>query len=238
MGYFAGSSNIALAKRSFLAKVMPTRNEARKEVTLSVRIFGTDAHGQVFSETVSTVNVSLEGAMLKGVRRHLKPGEVIGLTYGANKARFRVQWIGQRGSDQEGRIGLRSVLPGKCLWDVPLPSPADNQQRSFPVARKFKRLKCNNPVELRPFGQPPVWSKIGEVGEGGCFVELMIPLQPGTRMKISLWLKDNKVTAEGIVVYSRPAYGVGIRFTEMSSRDSEQLKEFLKSMVRLPAVHP
>src|SRR5947209_9828673 len=162
---------------------MSTRREARKEVALGVRIFGTDAHGQVFSETVSTVNVSLEGAMLKGVRLAIKPGEIIGLTYGNSKARFRVQWVGQRGSGQEGRIGLRSVLPGKCLWDLPLPASTSNVERKYGVARKYKRLKCSNSIELRPFGQPPVWSKVGEVGEGGCFVELMIPIQPGTRMK-------------------------------------------------------
>ena len=216
---------------------MPTRREVRKEVALGVRIFGTDAHGQVFSESVSTVNVSIEGAMLKGVHCVLKPGEIIGLNYGKNKARFRVQWVGQRGSGQEGRIGVRNMLPEKCLWNVDFPSEAANREPEYPVARKYKRMKCSNAVELRPFGQPPVWSKIGEVGEGGCFVELMIPIQPGTRMKISLWLKDNKVTAEGIVVYSRPAYGVGVRFTDMSSRDSEQLRDFLRSMVRIPAIH-
>jgi hypothetical protein len=217
---------------------MSTRGEYRKQVALSVRIFGTDANGRIFSESVSTVNVSLEGAMLKGLNRPIKPGEIIGLTYGANKARFRVQWVGQPGSAQEGCFGVHSLIPEKCLWDVPLPpKTVRSAERSFPVSREHKRMKCSNSVELRPFGQPPVWTKVGDVSEGGCFVEMMIPLQPGTRMKISLWLKDNKVTAEGVVVHSRPAYGVGVRFTEMSRQDSEQLREFLKSAIRIPAVH-
>ncbi len=217
---------------------MPARRESRKQVALSVRIFGTDANGRVFSESVSTVNVSLEGAMLKGINRPIQPGEIIGLTYGTNKARFRVQWVGQAGSALQGCMGVHNVVPGKCLWDVSFPSTESPvQQASYGVQRRYKRWKCSNSVELRPFGQPPVWTKVGEVGEGGCFVEMMIPLQPGTRMKISLWLKDNKVRAEGVVVYSRPAYGVGVRFTEMSYKDSEQLREFLKSMVRIPAVH-
>ena len=46
---------------------MGTRRELRKKVVLSVRIFGTDATGRIFSESVSTVNVSYEGAMLNGV---------------------------------------------------------------------------------------------------------------------------------------------------------------------------
>ncbi len=217
---------------------MPARRENRKQVVLSVRIFGTDSNGKIFSETVSTVNVSLEGAMLKGLNRPIKPGEVIGLTYGTKKARFRVQWVGQAGSAQQGCLGIHNLLPAICLWDIPLPESAvPAQQPVYPVQRRHKRWKCSNSVELRPFGQPPVWTKVAEIGEGGCFVEMMIPLQPGTRMKISLWLKDNKVTAEGTVVYSRPAYGVGVRFTDMTYADSEQLREFLKSMVRIPAVH-
>lgn len=220
------------------ASSMVTRNQNRKEVTLSVRIYGTDVNGRVFSETVSTVNVSFEGAMLRGVYRPIRPGEVIGLTYGNHKARFRVQWVGQPGSGQEGRIGVKNVVPGNCVWDVALPESRNGGQgKTFTIARQHKRLKCSNSVELRPFGQPPVWSKVGDVSEGGCFVEMMIPLQPGTRMRISLWLKDNKVTAEGVVVHSRPASGVGVRFTEMSRQDSDQLREFLKSTVRIPAVH-
>lgn len=217
---------------------MATRSQNRKEIALSVRIFGTDANGRVFSETVSTVNVSFEGAMLKGVNRPIQPGEIIGLTYGNHKARFQVRWVGQRGSGQEGRIGLENVVPDTCIWDMPLPRRSTgNQPGTFPHPRQHKRLKCSNSVELRPFGQPPVWSKVGDISEGGCFVEMMLPLQPGTRMKISLWLKDNKVTAEGVVVHSRPASGVGVRFTDMSRHDSDELREFLKSMVRIPAVH-
>jgi PilZ domain len=88
---------------------------------------------------------------------------------------------------------------------------------------------------LRPLGEAPVWSKIGDISEGGCFVEMMIPLKAGTRLKISLWLKDNKVMAEGVVANSRPGFGVGIKFTEMSSQDSEKLRDFVKSLVSIPA---
>ena len=214
---------------------MADRREHRKNVELSVRIFGTDANGRIFSECVSTVNVSVQGAMLNGVKRPIKPGEIIGLTYGKNKARFRVQWVGEPGSPQAGRIGVQNVV-SSCIWDVPLPKDGlDEAGRSFASGpRQNPRLKCSNSVELRPVGQPPVWSKVGDVSEGGCFVEMMIPLKPGTRLKISLWLKDSKVVAEGVVANSRPGFGVGVRFTEMSKQDSDCLKEFLKSLVRIP----
>jgi hypothetical protein len=210
--------------------------EQRKQVALTVRIFGTDSMGHVFSDSVSTVNVSFEGAMLTGVHRPIKPGEIIGLTYGKNKARFRVQWVGEPGTPNQGRIGVQNVMTTSCIWDLPLsPRSAGGEARSnFAIARRHARLKCSTSVQLNAKGEPPVWSKAGDLSEGGCFVEMMIPVKSGTRLKISLWLKDDKVVAEGVVVHSRPAYGVGIQFTDMPQRDAERLKEFLKSLVRFP----
>ena len=80
-----------------------------------------------------------------------------------------------------------------------------------------------------------MWSKVGDISEGGCFVEMMIPIQPGTRLKILIWVRDNKVIAEGVVANTRPGFGVGIRFTEMSAKDATCLKEFLKSLIQIPA---
>jgi hypothetical protein len=216
---------------------MATRRELRKKVALSVRIFGTDATGQIFSQSVSTVDVSFEGAMLNGVNRPIQTGEIIGLTYGKNKARFRVQWVGEPGTPQEGKIGVQNVSPTQCIWGIPLPERGlDEQGRPFAsFPRQQPRMKCAASAELRPTGQAPMWSKVGDISEGGCFVEMMIPLHPGTRLKISIWLKDNKVLAEGVVANTRPGFGVGVRFTEMSPGDAAALKDFLKSLIRIPA---
>jgi hypothetical protein len=215
---------------------MATRRQIRKEVMLSVRIYGTDANGRPFSDCVSTVNVSLEGAMIEGMNRPIKAGEVIGLSYGKNKARFRVQWVGQPGTVQQGRMGIQNVVAGTCVWDVPLPkSDTDERGRTLAAPRPQPRMKCSTSAELRPLGEAPLWSKIGDISEGGCFVEMMIPLKPGTRLKISLWLKNDKVAAEGVVANSRPGFGVGIRFTEMSPPDVERLREFAKSLISIPA---
>jgi hypothetical protein len=216
---------------------MGTRRELRKKVALSVRIFGIDSTGRIFSESVSTVDVSFQGAMLNGVNRPIEPGEVIGITYGKNKARFRVQWVGQPGTAQQGRIGVQNLAPSNCLWGLPLPERGvEEPGRAFSSLPRLKpRMKCSASAELRPTGQAPMWSNVGDISEGGCFVEMMIPIQPGTRLKISIWLKDNKVLAEGVVANTRPGFGVGIRFTEMSPQDATSLKDFLKSLIRFPA---
>ena len=77
---------------------MGRRSQPRKPIEVPVRIFGTDSHGQVFSEKVTTVNVSRNGAELAGVRPDLGLDEIVGLTYGSNRVHFRVKWIGAAGA--------------------------------------------------------------------------------------------------------------------------------------------
>src|SRR5580700_6861742 len=103
---------------------MGKRREPRKEIKVPVRIFGTDSGGQIFSEKVFTVNVSLQGAELTGVQAQPKVDEIVGLTYGATKAHFRVKWVGERGSAKAGHLGLLNLSPEKSFWDFPLPPPS------------------------------------------------------------------------------------------------------------------
>ncbi|HZP16843.1 MAG TPA: hypothetical protein VFB00_02680, partial [Terriglobales bacterium] len=100
---------------------MGKRREPRKAVQLPVRVFGTDKQGRIFSETVTTVDVSHSGAKLTGVKAQINVDEIIGLTYGKNKAHFRVKWIGQQGTAGEGLVGLLNLSPERPLWDFPLP---------------------------------------------------------------------------------------------------------------------
>jgi hypothetical protein len=37
-----------------------------------------------------------------------------------------------------------------------------------------------------------------------------------------------------VVVTSTPGFGIGIKFTEISTQDMEQLTKFLKSIIRVP----
>ena len=51
---------------------MGKRREPRKPIEVPVRIFGTDSGGKIFSENVTTVDVSHSGAKLGGVRARVK----------------------------------------------------------------------------------------------------------------------------------------------------------------------
>jgi hypothetical protein len=229
---------------------MGNRREPRHPVRIPVRIFGTDAEGQMFSESVYSFDISNNGARLDGVKARLKPGEVIGVSQGQKKSRFCIQWVGQLGTPTANQVGLVNVTKDKSIWDAPLaPKGPDSYAEPEPVGDRRKapdrrqvsdrrdnaRLKCEISVQLQPSGQSaPIWGKAVDISNGGCFIEMPIPLQKGTKLSIGIWIKENKLQANGRVVNSRPGFGIGVQFTEMSDTDTAQLKSFLKSITQIP----
>jgi hypothetical protein len=214
---------------------MGKRREPRKEIVVPVRIFGTDSSGQIFSEKVNTVNVSRNGVELSGVRARPKEQEIVGLTYGQTKAHFRVQWVGPPGTPKAGHVGLLNLSPEKALWDFPLPSPTfDGSPRDSHDRRRFPRLKSVNSVELYPSGQnSPIRARTGDIGMGGCFVEMSNPLPVGTVLRLALWVDQTKLWIEGKIVSMAPGFGNGIAFTGLSELGQNQLKQFLDSITRI-----
>jgi hypothetical protein len=216
-------------------QVMGKRREPRKEIRVPVRIFGTDSSGQIFSERVFTVNVSQQGAELSGLQAQPKVDEIVGVTYGATKAHFRVKWAGQRGSAKAGHLGLLNLSPEKSLWDFPLPPPSfDSSLRDTQDRRANPRLKCTNSAEVYPAGAvAPIRTRTSDLSLGGCFLEMPNPLPKGTQIRIALWVKEFKLWTNGEVVTSTPGFGIGVKFTDITEPDRNQLKQFLESMVRI-----
>jgi len=229
---------------------MGKRREPRHPIRIPVRIFGTDAEGQMFSENVNSFDISHQGARLEGVKTRLKAGEIIGVNQGQNKNRYCIQWIGEIGTPTAGQVGLISMAPEKNIWNAPLaakgpdpfvaPEPS-SERRKGPDRRLVTdrrgppRLKCVISVQLQPSGQAaPIWGKAVDMSMGGCFIEMPIPLQKGTKLTIAIWIKENKLQATGRVVNSRPGFGIGVQFTEMSEMDVAVLKDFLKSITQIP----
>ncbi len=207
---------------------MGRRREPRKEIQVPVRIFGTDSSGQVFSAKATTVNVSQQGVELSGVECRLKVDETIGLTYGKNKVNFRVKWVGQPGTPKAGHVGLLSASPDKPLWDFPLPPAVlDNFRVQFAEQRKHPRFKCQNSVEIHTQAGASFWATIADLSVGGCYIEMAIPLQPGNKVRVAIWLGDTKVWADSEVAYSTPGCGVGLRFLRLAESDQERIRQFL-----------
>ena len=217
------------------------RRDDRVEATLPVRIFGMDSAGHPFTEQVRTQNISKRGALLVGVKTSLKPGEIIGLTHTDRKSRFRIVWVAANSSLRAGQIGVEDVNAAGSIWVVPVPK-AQQDTCNAPVARRGEnrrqhpRYQTEIAAELRVPGGVPVWGRLSDISAGGCYVEMMIPLQLGTKLKLTLWLDQTKVFTQGSVISSHAGYGCGIKFTEMTKPDREVLQHFLETL-KLNAPH-
>jgi hypothetical protein len=99
------------------------RIDPRVDQKLSLRIWGMDAIGKPFNQQAVTMDVSRRGARLGNVNLWRAPGEIIGVSNGDKKARFKVVWVGMEGSQFDGQIGVHCHEIGKSIWAV-VPSMA------------------------------------------------------------------------------------------------------------------
>ena len=212
---------------------MGKRREPRKQIQVPVRIFGTDSSGNVFSESVVTVNVGQQGVEVSGVRSEVKSDEILGLTYGTNRARFKVRWIGTPGTPKAGHLGLQNIAPEKPLWDFELPSAGpDNFQAPVVQQRSHSRIECRNSVELHTPEGDSFWATIADLSVAGCYVEMAIPLHRGTKVNLGIWIGENKVWADGEVAYSTPGLGIGVKFNKVSLSDLDRIQQYLAPLAK------
>jgi len=99
---------------------MDRRHSPRVNAALPVRVWGLDARAQAFMELASVKNISSGGAVVQGLRRQIRPGELLEVQFGAEKAEFRVIWVGKLGTAREGEIGLETLPLEPCIWDINL----------------------------------------------------------------------------------------------------------------------
>jgi PilZ domain len=210
---------------------MGRRCQLRKQVAVPVRIFGTDSLGRAFSEKALTVNVSRNGAELAEVRPELALDEIIGLTYGKNRVHFRAKWMGRPGTPKAGLVGLLNIAPERPLWDFPLPADSvDDYQLGNTELRLTPRFRCQNSVEVHLDSGASFWGTVADLSLSGCYVEMPIPLEPGTRVKVGIWFGQSKAWAQAQVAHRTPGSGIGLSFLEISESDRDQIRRFLASL--------
>lgn len=77
-----------------------------------------DAYSRPFAQPASLRNISGRGATLQGVDAQLKPGDLVDVQYEGAQAQFRVVWLGRRGTELQGEVGIENISAEYQLWDV------------------------------------------------------------------------------------------------------------------------
>jgi hypothetical protein len=211
---------------------------------LEVRVWGMDVGGKPFFQTARTVEVSAKGARLAGITSPKQPGEVIGVQHGSLKARFRVVWVGEQGTPEQGQIGIACLDPDKCIWAEalqetatkndfgqgpeirspelapPTLAPAEAGGDSHGERRRYPRYPCSGGVQLSKENTGlPVWVRLADIGLGGCYVETMSPLPLQTNVELVIHVDELKIHGRGKVRTCHPTVGNGIAFTQMPADD-------------------
>jgi hypothetical protein len=96
-----------------LSPVLSPRKSARVAVVLPIKISLASEPAQ--ARAACTFEISANGAKLMKVDG-ISEGDVLWIARNSRRAKFKVMWIGQSGSDV-GKIGVESLEPDKFIWD-------------------------------------------------------------------------------------------------------------------------
>ena len=97
----------------------------------------------------------------------------------------------------------------------------DRERRSYP------RVKAKIPVELLCSGLAPMRTATDEISLCGCYIETMLALDVGTKLRLVFSLRQNKIEANAMVVTKYPQVGNGIDFVEVAPQDRLKLSEYI-----------
>jgi hypothetical protein len=103
-----------------------------------------------------------------------------------------------------------------------------------PDCRRHPRCTVQVQIELRQDGSDvPMRLETTDLSLGGCYMQLMIPLSVGIRLRATLWLDGYPIVIRGLVVTRHPQFGNGIRFVEIEGQGEQLLHRYLEAITHL-----
>lgn len=232
---------------------MGKRKEPRIPQPINIRVWGMDKSGQPFDQTATVSDVSHHGARIEGIRCLKGPGETIGVQCRKGRARFKVIWVGQPGSSEDGQAGIECLEPDKYIWGprppqwaadtyvsgAPPPSPGGMPVRtpfSEPPQterRTHLRIPCTGEMRVWLEGDTRENSQTGvltDISTGGCYLQVMTPPPRGSRLTGELHIGDAMLPVRGEVRTWHPGIGMGIAFGELAPEARARLEQILERL--------
>ncbi len=198
---------------------------------LPVRVWGMSQDGKPFFQQAHAVQIRPSGAVLTQLACSLNPGDVVGVQFGAKKARCRVTSL-QNTPDDRLRAEVQLLDGQPCPWADELSA---EQVANDPVAvksrRRFERHKIFFNMEMADERvQTPIRVRATDISANGCYVETMLPLDAGTILRVEFWLDTEKISTSGIIRAKDPGVGMGIEFTGLTPAIQKRFQAFLDSL--------
>jgi PilZ domain len=213
---------------------MGHRQEPRLELNLPATLCGMDASGRPFLESVTIHNISGNGLLVENKRSVVDTADMVVVRCGQHKSRFKAAWVYTSPTNSHQWLGLQHVHPTTLSWglDLPVPAPDEYERPRLQTRRRHPRFSCELSVEVRKKKMTtPTWSSTSNIGEGGCFVQMLNVLPISTPVEIGLWVGQCKIWASGIIVSNVTGFGIGIKFTELSAEASYRLRQAIRGSI-------
>jgi hypothetical protein len=94
--------------------MLDKRKSQRRKMVLPVKVFIDQA-----THLAHTMDITDSGARLGALRTELKPGMIVSLQRGSQRAKFQIAWVRQL-APNELQAGIESVQPQNSFWGVDL----------------------------------------------------------------------------------------------------------------------
>jgi len=190
-----------------------------------------DSDGRPFFQNVKAANINSEGALLSGINHPLKVGDVVGVQYEERKARFKVIWVMDGGQTRKIDVGIQVMHGQRTPWQE-LTGIDPTRSTSGKNRRRFTRHKIHYPIEIGfdDSRRTHMQTNATDIGGRGCYVETLLPLAMGTRVKVKFWIDSEKIQSGGIVRASDPGVGMGIEFIDLDNKVQEALQRHLDKL--------
>jgi hypothetical protein len=95
---------------------MEQRNEPRTNEALVVSISGIDKSGESFRQKVLATRLSKSGALLSGVSRPMRSGDLLWVEHGGKKSRFKVVWVRDSETADLIQAAIHLIKTEPCPW--------------------------------------------------------------------------------------------------------------------------
>jgi hypothetical protein len=109
------AGDCCLTNRAFCTG-MEHRSEPRRSESLVVTINGIDKIGKAFKQNVVATRLSNSGALLSGITRPIRSGDVLWVQHGSRKSRFKVVWVRNSETPQLIQAAVHLMRTESCPW--------------------------------------------------------------------------------------------------------------------------
>ena len=201
--------------------------------------------GRPTRQNAYTLDVSRKGARLAGVTGLTDPGQLIAVRRKTSEARFRVVWIGQPRTPQEGQIGVECVDPDKIIWDVDFANVHEDFEDLGPakpaaaLALKSSSAVGSKAAELPCPGMARVWTegldfedveaRLTTIDWSGCRLDGDgLPFDRPLLLQLSIG--ETQLTVKGKRCRNDQASTVRIEFTQIRRGDRHLLEGLIRRL--------